>query len=182
MKNLLLIIDYQYDFVANDGLLTVGELAQNIENNICDLASLYIKNNDDIIFTLDTHIKENWTNHPESKSFNIHCIKDSKGHFPYGKTKDILNYKNTYILEKSAYFPLIDDINKIVNNYDSIELCGVVTDICVLQTAIALYNVSANMNKQILFKVNSKACASFDKDKHKFAMEYMKKILGFSIL
>ncbi len=45
MNELLIIVDYQYDFVANDGLLTAGEKAQNIENNIYTLANEYIKNN-----------------------------------------------------------------------------------------------------------------------------------------
>ena len=181
MKNLLLIIDYQYDFVADDGLLTAGKSAQYIENNIYNLANSYIKNNDDIIFTLDTHITKDWSLHPESKSFNIHCEKNTQGHMPYGKTLQILNYKNTSILEKKAYAPLIEDINKIITNYNSIELCGVVTDICVLQTAISLYNASANIDKNILFKVNANACASFNNDNHIFAINYMKNILGFKI-
>ncbi len=182
MKNLLIVVDYQYDFIASDGLLTAGKPAQNIENNIYNLANLYIKNDDDIIFTLDTHIKEEWHMHPESKSFNIHCEKNTKGHEPYGKTKDILNYKNTTIIQKKGYAPLPDDITHIITTYDSIELCGVVTDICVLQTAITLYNTAVNMNKNITFKVNSNACASFNDNGHIFAINYMKDILGFNVI
>lgn len=182
MKNLLIIIDYQYDFVSDDGLLTAGTPAQSIENNIYNLANMYIKNNDNIIFTLDAHIKEEWHIHPESKSFNIHCEKDSKGYEPYGKTKEILNYKNASIIEKKGYAPLPKYIEDIVTNYDSIELCGVITDICVLQTAIMLYNTGVNMGKNITFKINTNACASFNKEGHNFAINYMKDILGFKIV
>lgn len=182
MNNLLIIIDYQYDFVADDGLLTAGKKAQDIENNIYNLANEYIKNNSDIIFTLDTHIKEEWHIHPESKSFNIHCEKGTKGHNPYGKLKETLFYKNCKILEKKGYAPTIQDIEDIVNNYDNIELCGVVTDICVLQTAITIYNACANMGKNINFKVNPNACASFNKNGHTSALDYMKNILGFKII
>lgn len=182
MNELLIIVDYQYDFVANDGLLTAGEKAQNIENNIYTLANEYIKNNSNILFTLDTHIKEEWHIHPESKSFDIHCEKGTKGHNPYGKTKEILSYKNCSVLEKKGYAPTIQDIENIVNNYNTIELCGVVTDICVLQTAITLYNACVNMNKNIHFKVNSNACASFNESGHTFAIDYMKNILGFEII
>ncbi len=182
MKNLLIIIDYQYDFVADDGLLTAGKPAQIIEDNIYNLSSTYIKNKQDIIFTLDTHIKEEWHIHPESKSFNIHCEKGTKGYEPYGKLKEILSYENCKMLEKKGYSPTTQDIEKVINNYDHIELCGVVTDICVLQTAIMLYNTCVNMGKNIKFKVNSKACASFNEQGHTFAIEYMKNILGFEIV
>lgn len=182
MNNLLIIVDYQYDFVADDGLLTAGKKAQDIENNIYDLANEYIKNNSDIIFTLDTHIKEEWHIHPESKSFNLHCEKGTKGHNPYGKLEKVLSYKNCKILEKKGYAPTIKDIENIVNNYDNIELCGVVTDICVLQTAITIYNACANMGKNINLKVNPNACASFNKNGHTSALDYMKNILGFKII
>ncbi|WP_250278307.1 isochorismatase family protein [[Clostridium] colinum] len=182
MKNLLIIVDYQYDFVADDGLLTAGVQAQNIENNIYNLSNIYIKNNDDIIFTLDSHISQEWNIHPESKSFNIHCEKSTKGYEPFGKTKNILSYKNCKTLEKKGYCPTINDINNIINNYKNIEICGVVTDICVLQTAISLYNACVNSGKKINFKVNSNACASFNLEGHKFAIDYMKNILGFEVI
>ena len=182
MKNLLIIIDYQYDFVSDDGFLTAGTPAQSIENNIYNLANLYIKNNDNIIFTLDAHIKEEWHMHPESKSFNMHCEKGTKGYEPYGKTKEILNYKNTFIIEKKGYAPLPKDIQDIITTYDSIELCGVITDICVLQTAIMLYNTAVNIGRNITFKININACASFNEQGHNFAINYMKDILGFKVV
>lgn len=181
MRNLLIIIDYQYDFVANDGLLTAGEQAQSIEDNIYNLANMYINNNDDILLTLDTHKKEEWHIHPESKSFSIHCEKGTNGHNPYGKINNILSYENVTCIEKKGYCPLPKDIENIVNIYDNIELCGVVTDICVLQTAISLYNACVNLGKNINFKVNVNACGYFNKYGHNFAIDYMKNILAFEI-
>lgn len=182
MKKLLMIIDYQYDFIADDGLLTLGSNAQNIENNILTIANSYIKNLDDIIFTLDTHIKEEWPMHPESKSFNLHCEKNTKGQQPFGKTKEIVKYKNCKIIEKKGYTPCINSIKKIINEYDNITLCGVVTNICIMQTAISLYNSSVNMGKNIKFFVDKNACTSFDENSHNFAIDYMKNILGFNII
>ena len=182
MKDVLIIVDYQYDFVASDGLLTAGEQAQSIEDNIYNLANTYINNNDDILLTLDTHIKEEWNIHPESKSFNIHCEKGTKGHKPYGKIKNLSSYKNATFLEKKGYCPLPQDIENIINNYDTIELCGVVTDICVMQTAIALYNTCVNLGKTINFKLNVNACGYFNKHAHTFAIDYMENILGFEIV
>ena len=55
MKRLLLVIDYQNDFVADDGALTCGKMAQDIEDNILAAIDLYEK--DTIYFTKDTHTK-----------------------------------------------------------------------------------------------------------------------------
>lgn len=183
MNSVLIIIDYQYDFVEDDGLLTIGKPAKNIESNIQNAINEYIENQHDLIFTLDTHIKEEWNIHPESKSFKIHCEKGTKGHEIYGNIKDTLKtYRNIRMIEKMGYCPKIEDLENIVKNYDNIELCGVVTEVCVLQTAIALYNTAVNIPKKINFKVNKNACASFSKEGHINAINYMKNILGFEII
>ena len=52
MKKLLLVIDYQNDFVSG----SLGfEQAVSLEDPICRKIESYLKNGDDIIFTLDTH-------------------------------------------------------------------------------------------------------------------------------
>ena len=56
MKKLLIVVDYQNDFV--NGSLGFPK-AVKIENNIVNKINQYKENNDDIIFTLDTH-KENY--------------------------------------------------------------------------------------------------------------------------
>lgn len=182
MKKCLIVVDYQYDFVAKDGLLTAGECARDIEKNIYSIMAKYKENNDDIIFTLDTHEKMNWGNHMESKSFNLHCEKGTKGHEPYKSTKQFLTYENMVLIEKKGYAPNIKDIELISLKYSNIEFCGIITDICVLQTAIMLYNTSINIDKNIKFSVNKDACASFDTEGHKFALKYMQNILGFDIV
>ncbi|MDE6181712.1 MAG: cysteine hydrolase [Eubacteriales bacterium] len=182
MKKALIIIDYQYDFVAEDGLLTAGKNAQNIENEINERIEKYLNENQHIIFTLDTHIKEEWENHPESNSFCLHCEKGTKGHKLFGKIEEKANLENTIKLEKKAYCLKNKDLENIINEYDEIELLGVVTDICVLQTGIGLYNTSVNLGKNVKISVFEKGCASFNEEGHKFAIDYMKNILGFNII
>lgn len=182
MKKVLVVVDYQYDFVAEDGLLSCKENAKKIEQNICNILDEYIQKDDDIIFTLDTHIKEHWEQHMESKSFGIHCEKGTKGHDIYGNAKNSLEYKNCKIIEKEAYAPTHSDIDYIINKYDIIEMCGIVTDICVLQTAIAFYNDCTNKRKKVIFKVIENACASFNQNGHSYAIDYMRNILGFEII
>lgn len=182
MKKALVIVDYQYDFVAKDGLLTAGKPAQDIENVINKTIDKYLKNNDKVIFTLDTHTREKWEKHPESKSFSIHCEKDTKGHKVYGVIEEKARLEETVKLEKSGYCLNTTDLEWLIENFNEIEILGVVTDICVLQTAVGLYNTSVNRGKIVKFKVNEKGCASFNEDGHRFALNYMKDILGFEII
>lgn len=184
MKKCLIVVDYQYDFVADDGKLTIGKLGQDIENNIYKKVQDYLDNNNNIIFTLDTHTKEAWNTHPESKQFNIHCEKNTKGWEPYGKLNKYIgnNNKNISFLEKKAYCPNFDFLNTVVNNYDYIEIAGVTTNICVLQTAIGLYTANVNNKRQVEFNLDKNCCAAFDIDSHKFAIDYVKNILGINLI
>lgn len=54
MKKLLVVIDYQNDFV--NGSLGFQE-AVALEDYLADLIKEYHNNNDDVIFTYDTHQK-----------------------------------------------------------------------------------------------------------------------------
>lgn len=176
----LIVIDYQNDFVSDNGKLTAGEPAQCLENYIYNKVSEYIKNNDKVLFTLDTHTKESWSSHPESQKFELHCEKGTKGWNLYGKLNEYMNTdnKNICFTEKSAYCPSFDIIENIVKTMDSIEVVGVVTDICVLQTAIGLYTAKVNLNKNTDISVDLNGCASFNQEGHKWAVNYMKDILS----
>lgn len=182
MKKALIVVDYQYDFVADDGLLTIGKIAQNLENIINQRVEKYLYDKNDVIFTLDTHTKLDWDIHPESKSFSIHCEKGTKGHKLFGKLQEKFDLEITKKLYKKGYCPKSCDLEKIVVKYDEIEVVGVVTDICVLQTVIGIYNIAVNLGNSINIKIFEKGCASFDEEKHKFAIDYFKNILGCEII
>ena len=52
MKKLLIVVDYQVDFVT--GALGF-ENALKIEDRIYNRINYYLENGDDVVFTLDTH-------------------------------------------------------------------------------------------------------------------------------
>ena len=71
MKKLLVVVDYQNDFV--DGALGFPK-AKLIEEGICDRIIEYENNGDDVIFTLDTHY-EDYMETEEGKNLPVkHCI------------------------------------------------------------------------------------------------------------
>lgn len=132
MKKCLVVVDYQNDFVSG----SLGfEKAKELDSEIANLIEKYHNNSDDVVFTLDTHYND-YMNTIEGKSLPVpHCIKGTIGHNLYGevshsvKESDLLFEKNTFGSDK-----LFEYLKN--NRYSSIELVGVVTNICVISNAV----------------------------------------------
>lgn len=131
MKRLLVVVDFQNDFVCG----SLGfEKAKELEKVILEKINEY--KNDDIIFTLDTH-EDDYLNTIEGEHLPIkHCIKGTLGHEIYGKIKEIS--KNYPCIEKETFASkeLLHFIENKPFIYESIEICGLVSDICVISNAI----------------------------------------------
>ena len=131
MKRLLVIVDFQNDFVCG----SLGfEKAKELEKVILEKINEY--KNDDIIFTLDTH-EDDYLSTIEGEHLPIkHCIKGTLGHEIYGKIKEIS--KNYPCIEKETFASkeLLHFIENKPFIYESIEICGLVSDICVISNAI----------------------------------------------
>ncbi len=69
MSKALLVIDYTYDFVADDGRLTCGKPAQAIDEYITQLTKSFVADGDYVVFAVDVH-DENDAFHPETKLFH----------------------------------------------------------------------------------------------------------------
>ena len=178
MKKLLLIVDYQNDFVASKGSLTAGKPAQAIEKNLVKKIMVCRSADEDVLCTLDTHPTGGWTgDQPEGARSPIHCAEGSEGWKLYGKLAGL----NLETLTKSSYMLESTDIDWLVRQYSAIELAGVATDICVLQNAIGLYNHAANHGLSVAFSVSSDCVAALDPERQQFALDYMKDVLGFAV-
>lgn len=179
MKKLLLIIDYQNDFVADGGQLSAQEAAQAIEKNIVRRIKAYQKAGQDVLCTLDTHDEETWNKqHPESNGFPLHCAENSEGWQLYGQ----LAAMDLETITKASFMLDQADIDWMVRQYDVIELAGVSTEICVLQNAIGMYNHAVNQDLQVRFEVAADCIAAFDEASHLYSLDYMKRILSFQLL
>lgn len=84
MTKALLIIDYTNDFVANDGALTVGKPAQQLDGYLTALADRFYQNGDVVLFPTDAHRLHD-PFHPESKLFPPHNIIGTSGRNLYGQ-------------------------------------------------------------------------------------------------
>lgn len=162
MKDVLIVIDMQNDFI--DGSLGTPE-AQAIVPKVKEKIKKYKKAGKDIIFTKDTHF-ENYLDTFEGKNLPVeHCIKGTEG-WKINKELNTKVYAN--VIHKKTFGYL--DWNVHINNYESIEIVGLCTDICVISNALILRAWFPNST----ITVDASCCAGVTPEKHKAALEVMK--------
>ncbi len=175
MTKLLVIIDYQKDFV--DGTLGF-EKAVTLEQGIYDKINKYLKNGDKVLFTYDTHYEE-YLQTREGKNLPVvHCIKCTEGHKLYGKINDFSNSENTMHYEKKGFGISPEDMLQIANevgeDIKEIELVGVVTNICVISNVVLFQS----QYREADIIVDASLCASFDETLHEKALDVIEGLQG----
>ncbi|OCA99365.1 cysteine hydrolase family protein [Clostridium beijerinckii] len=168
MNKLLVVIDYQKDFV--DGALGFKK-AETLEQGIYDKVKEYLKNGNKVLFTYDTHF-ENYLETREGKSLPVpHCYVDTEGHELYGKLKEFVGVENTFHYNKNAFGIAPEDMLKISKDVgediNEIELVGVVTNMCVISNVVTFQSQYINAN----LSVDGTLCASFDDSLHDKALD-----------
>ena len=167
MGRLLVVVDMQNDFV--DGALGF-EGADGIIEGIAKRIQEYKDAGDEVVYTLDTHF-ENYPDTQEGRNLPVpHCIKGSEGHALVPALKDILS--DCLCFEKPTFgsLKLGNYINSNADKYDSIELCGLVSNICVISNAVIAK--AAAPETQII--VDSALTDSFDKKLDQETYDIMK--------
>ena len=164
----LVVVDYQIDFV-NGALGFAG--AELLDPLIVGKIEQCRKEGGKVIFTFDTHT-EDYLNTAEGRKLPVpHCIKGTEGHKLYGETAKCVKPEDT-VIEKPSFGSL--ELIKVLQEggFDEVELCGLVTDICVVSNAV----IAKAALPEARVIVDGNACASFDKDKHNAALEVMKSV------
>lgn len=133
MKKLLLVVDYQKDFV--DGALGFPG-AEKLDGPIAEKIAAYRSAGDDVAFTLDTH-QETYLDTQEGRKLPVpHCLMNTEGWQLYGKTGQALDKSRDTVICKPTFPSLwLGDWLK-GQDYDRIELVGLVSYMCVLSNAI----------------------------------------------
>ena len=132
LKSALIVVDWQKDFITG----SLGfKGAEALDDVIAAKIRKYRKEGADIIFTFDTHQKD-YLNTREGRDLPVaHCIKGTSGHELYGKVGEEKEEKDT-VLEKPTFGSL--ELASVLQKrkYEKIELCGLVSNICVLSNAV----------------------------------------------
>ena len=170
----LVVVDMQKDFV--DGALGSAE-AQAIVPNVAAKVKEYTEMEDGlVVYTRDTHLAD-YANTREGKYLPVpHCIYKTKG---WEIVPEVLSdqEKVVAIFNKwtFGYSEIAEKIDCIAyrdfgQEIDSIEICGLCTDICVVSNALILKASFPN----IPFMVDSACCAGVTPEKHEAALEVMR--------
>lgn len=180
-KKYLIVVDMQNDFI--DGALGSKE-AQAIVPAVVEK----IKNFDGkVICTKDSHFSVETVSTPaynntlEGKLLPVpHCMFDERGEPTEGHNLNrrideaVWNKPDADVIRKFTFgsLPLIQKIANETSpaEIESIELCGLCTDICVVSNAIILRAAFPNTP----MKVDSKCCAGVTPAKHEAALEVMR--------
>lgn len=175
MKKLLVVIDYQKDFV--DGTLGF-EKAVTLEQGIYEKITQYLKEGNKVLFTYDTHY-DDYLQSREGKNLPVvHCIKGTEGHKLYGRLKDFSDAENTMHYEKKGFGIAPEDMlqisKEIGEEIGEIELVGVVTNICVISNVVLFQ--SQFREAEVI--VDASLCASFDDSMHEKALDVIEGLQG----
>ena len=158
MKKTLIVIDMQNDFI--DMALGTKE-AVAIVPMVKEKIQEYVQNEDEIIFTRDTHT-ENYLQTPEGKKLPVeHCIKGTKG----WQIAEGLYIEGCKIIDKPNFgWPHWNE-----EHLEDVEIIGLCTDICVVSNALIIKATYPDAN----VKVDSNCCAGVTVETHEAALKTM---------
>lgn len=161
----LVVVDYQVDFV-NGALGFPG--AEKLEPVILGKIEECRRSGGQVVFTLDTH-GEDYLSTAEGRKLPVpHCIKGTPGHGLYGKAAQAVRPEDI-VIEKPAFGSLeLADLLKRLSP-EEVELCGLVTDICVISNAV----IAKAALPESRVCVDSAACAAADPQAHERALKVM---------
>ena len=169
MRRLLIVVDMQKDFI--DGALGF-EGADKIIPGIIGRINEYKATGDEVVYTLDTHT-EDYMNTQEGKNLPvIHCVKGSDGHKLADELSDVLSDCKCFEKPTFGSMELASYISENASELSGIEVCGLVSNICVLSNAV-IAKAAAPETPVI---VDSSLTDSFDKELNKETFDVLRGI------
>ncbi len=159
MKKTLIVVDMQKDFI--DGALGTKE-AVAIVAPVQQKIAQYRERGDEIIFTRDTHQADYLTTN-EGKHLPVeHCIQGTDG----WQLWNGLAGEEDMIIDKPTFgYTGWKDFT-----FESVELVGLCTDICVVSNALML----KALFPEIQVRVDASCCAGVTPESHAAALTTMK--------
>lgn len=179
MKKLLVVVDYQTDFVT--GALA-NPLAAPLEQGIAARVTQHLAEGGAVIFTLDTH-PEAYAETREGQFLPAaHCIRGTEGWQLYGALRTYMEgtRDGVMLVEKAAFGSSAlpgAAMTLCGGTPEQIDICGVVTDICVISNAIMLHSAFLETPVNILADL----CAAMTKEQQENALNILRG-MGYGIV
>lgn len=139
MKKLLIVVDYQNDFVT--GSLGFSS-AKKLYPRILALIDEFEKSGDDVVMTRDVHGKD-YLHTEEGRNLPVpHCLQGTEGALFYQGLEQISSHHPVFEKDTFGSKKLGEWLSS--HSYDEIVLCGVDLSICVTANAIIAKTFSPN--------------------------------------
>jgi nicotinamidase/pyrazinamidase len=178
MASALIVVDTQNGFLrhgnlASDRCLQALPAIQREVDRALDAGER-------VFFTADTH-------EPDDAEFEIfpeHCVRGTHEAELVQELQPYLDRDDCYLIAKRRYSALFEtELEGLLHRFkiDSVRICGVCTDICVMHTASDL------RNRDIAVTVVAEATATFDAPGHagdevqQWALDHIAGILGATV-
>ena len=165
MKKCLIVVDYQNDFVS--GTLGYRE-AVALEPGIAEKIRQYREGGHDVLFTLDTHDGDYAYTQEGRKLPVAHCLRGAEGHKLYGQPGKLALESDMKFLKNTFGSDGLYQYLKMTP-YKTIELVGVVSNICVISNAI----LAKTAQPETPIIVDASCTASNDRHQHQSALAVM---------
>jgi nicotinamidase-related amidase len=170
-KNALIIVDMLNDFVDEKGALYCGETARKIIPFVKEKLETYRELGDLVVYLQDAHDEDD----KEFEKFPKHCVAGSWGSSIIDELKPLPAEK---VIPKKRYSGFYGtDLEGVLEKAGvaDIEVVGVCTSICIMDTVGGLANRDYNISVPV------KGVADFDPEFHEFALKRMKQLYGAEV-
>ena len=167
----LIIVDMLNDFIDEKGALFSGPTATAIVPFVQKRLAAHRQEGNLVVFLQDAHAEDDL----EFTKFPKHCVAGSWG----SRIIDALEPRaGEVVIPKTRYSGFHGtDLDKVLAEYgpETVEVVGVCTSICVMDT------VGGLANRDYPTVVPRSGVADFDAEAHRFALQRMERLYGATI-
>ncbi len=170
-KTALIVVDMLNDFIDEKGALYCGQGARDIVPFIRGRLEDHRRAGSLVVYLHDAHAKDD----REFEKFPPHCVAGTWGS---RIVDELAPQAGEHVLAKTRYSGFFGtDLEKILAacGPDDVEVVGVCTSICVMDT------VGGLANRDYRTTVPAAGVADFDAEAHRFALERMQRLYGAAI-
>ena len=170
-KKALIISDMLNDFVDEKGALYCGDTARSIIPFIQERLTSYRNRKDFVIYLQDSHDEDD----KEFEKFPKHSVAGTWG---CEVIPELSPQAGDKVIPKKRYSGFYGtDLENVLKSagIDDVEVVGVCTSICVMDT------VGGLANRDYKITVPVKGVADFDPEMHQFSLKRMEKIYGADV-
>lgn len=171
-KKALIVADMLRDFLEPQGTLYLGDAARGIIPFVARKIAETRAAGGVVIYVCDAHAPDD----KEFKLFAPHAVKGSRG---AEIIPELQFLPGDYKVEKTTYSCFYHtDLDEILKREQvaRVEIVGVCTSICVMETVKELYE------RDLLRLVYREGVADFDPEGHAFALKHMQRVLGAEVV